>query len=328
MQAAPHFIPQGQPITAVQPSGRTKALLIGINYTGTRAELKGCINDVHKMRKFLVGGQFRDSPDTMVCLTDDAHSPQLRPTRANILNALGWLTNGVQPGDCLFFHFSGHGAQQRDPTGAEEDGMDETICPEDYERGGMITDDQLFDRLVAPLPSGVRLTAVMDCCHSGTGLDLPWIHARGQWIEEDNPRHSLGDVQLFSGCEDSQTSADAHTYGRAGGAMTTAFVDVVTKGETGSYPQLMDALHRSLQAHGFSQRPLLSASQPFNFQRPFYLQDIHPNVNPQIGRMMRKRKKPRRDFGNSGTGNTIMGGAAGLIGGVMLMDMLDGDGFF
>lgn len=32
--------------------------------------------------------------------------------------------------------------------------MDETICPEDYERGGMITDDQLFDRLVAPLPSG------------------------------------------------------------------------------------------------------------------------------------------------------------------------------
>lgn len=60
----------------------------------------------------------------------------------------------------------------------------------------------------------------------------------------------------------------------------------------------------------------------------FRMQDIHPNVNPQIGRMMRKRKKPRRDFGNSGTGNTIMGGAAGLIGGVMLMDMLDGDGFF
>jgi hypothetical protein len=53
--------------------------------------------------------------------------------------------------------------------------MDETICPADFERAGMITDDQVFNLIVAPLPSGCRLTAVMDCCHSGTGLDLPWI---------------------------------------------------------------------------------------------------------------------------------------------------------
>jgi metacaspase-1 len=31
-------------------------------------------------------------------------------------------------------------------------------------------------RMVRPLPMGCRLTAVMDCCHSGTGLDLPFEH--------------------------------------------------------------------------------------------------------------------------------------------------------
>ena len=33
------------------------------------------------------------------------------------------------PGDALFFHFSGHGSQQPDPNGIEEDGMNEVIMP-------------------------------------------------------------------------------------------------------------------------------------------------------------------------------------------------------
>lgn len=33
--------------------GKKKALLIGINYFGTKSELRGCINDVHNMVQFL-----------------------------------------------------------------------------------------------------------------------------------------------------------------------------------------------------------------------------------------------------------------------------------
>lgn len=44
---------------------------------------------------------------------------------------------GAQPGDSLFFSFSGHGGQQRDVDGDEVDGMDETILPVDYKTAGI-----------------------------------------------------------------------------------------------------------------------------------------------------------------------------------------------
>lgn len=58
--------------------------------------------------------------------------------------------------------------------------------------------------LVQPLQSGCRLTAVMDCCHSGTGLDLPfiWNPTEFSWREELNPFFVPSDVQLFSGSVD------------------------------------------------------------------------------------------------------------------------------
>jgi hypothetical protein len=39
----------------------------------------------------------------------------------------------------------------------------------------MISDDELFELIVRPLPSGCRLTAIFDCCHSGSALDLPFM---------------------------------------------------------------------------------------------------------------------------------------------------------
>lgn len=44
-----------------QCTGAKKALLVGINYFGEQGELKGCINDVHNVRKFLIGMIFPSS---------------------------------------------------------------------------------------------------------------------------------------------------------------------------------------------------------------------------------------------------------------------------
>jgi len=265
-----------------------------VNYFGTQAELRGCINDVLNIRRLLLETfGWRDSD--IRTLTDDGRGGGM-PTRRNIENGLRWLAEGAAPGDILFFSFSGHGAQQEDPHGYEEDGMNETILPVDFAHNGMMTDDQIGDFIVKPLPEGVRLTAVMDCCHSGTGLDLPftWDLRRRAWREEVNPFHSLADVLMFSGCEDDDTSSDASGgYGAPGGAMSTAFCDVLRRHPRLTYPQLLELLHRHLSSSGFSQRPVLTSSQQFHMDRPFALDDIHPNTNPQIGRTFRQRFPPK-----------------------------------
>ena len=72
----------------------------------------------------------------------------------------------------------GHGGRLRDDSGDEEDGIDETLIPLNYTDAGQIRDDAVFKRLVLPMADDVTLTCLMDCCHSGTVLDLPYkFHA-------------------------------------------------------------------------------------------------------------------------------------------------------
>jgi metacaspase-1 len=155
--------------------GRTKALFIGINYVGHNpGELKGCHNDVEKMRRFVAKQGYDEA--NMKFLMDDGKSTP--PTKQEILTAIKWLVQGARDGDSLFFHYSGHGTQVPDESGDETDGKDEALVPVDYQKfpgaKGMIIDDDLVKELVMPLPEGVMLTAVMDCCHSGTILDMPY----------------------------------------------------------------------------------------------------------------------------------------------------------
>ncbi|KAI9014948.1 caspase domain-containing protein [Gaertneriomyces semiglobifer] len=200
-----------------QTARRKKALLVGVNYFGTSSELRGCINDVKNIKNFLVEVyNFRDTPDSMITLTDDQTNWHLKPLKQNILQAMMWLVKGIvlttlgdsqpfwnlmimtysspgaQAGDSLFFHFSGHGSQQSDKDGDESDGMDETICPEDYQRAGQITDDQMNNILVKSLPPGVRLTALFDCCHSGSSMDLPFTYLPDGTLKEKTQAKRLG----------------------------------------------------------------------------------------------------------------------------------------
>lgn len=171
--------------------GKRKALLIGINYIGSRSALRGCINDVHNMKNFIKQrAGYRD--EDMVILTDDTRDPRSLPTRQNITRAMHWLVSGAQPGDALFFHYSGHGGQAKATQGDEADGYNETILPLDFQTTGQIEDDEMHMLLVRPLPMGCRLTALFDSCHSGTALDLPFVYATSGNIKEPNVVAGVG----------------------------------------------------------------------------------------------------------------------------------------
>ncbi|KAI3633989.1 hypothetical protein MIR68_007593 [Amoeboaphelidium protococcarum] len=181
--------------------GQKKALLVGINYFNQKSALKGCINDVQNMKNHLIqrwGFYERDQRGqmAMICLTDDQRDPNYVPTRQNIINALRWLVGGAQPGDSLFFHFSGHGGLVKDQNGDEASGYDSCIYPVDYTKAGPIVDDELHATCVARLPAGVRLTVICDSCHSGTMMDLPFLYNSDGSLKSYNPMAGLKDVAM------------------------------------------------------------------------------------------------------------------------------------
>ncbi|KAF9159600.1 Ca(2+)-dependent cysteine protease [Actinomortierella ambigua] len=282
-------------------TGRKRGLFIGINYFRQRNELRGCINDVRNIKAFLFR-QYGFREEDSVTLTDDQRDPSRIPTKANIMAAMQWLVRDARPND------SGHGGQTKDVDGDEDDGFDETIYPVDHERAGVITDDTLHAIMVRPLPPGCRLTAVMDCCHSGSALDLPYIYGTQGQLKETNlladagsglmnagmaylrgdlgsvvnslgglgkklsnpnskqkqirEKSSPADVVMFSGCKDTQTSADAHEKGFGmTGAMTFAMITALTANPRQSYLQLLNAIREILRTK-YSQKPQLSSSHP------------------------------------------------------------------
>ncbi|GAA5826334.1 hypothetical protein JCM5353_003797 [Sporobolomyces roseus] len=177
-------------------SGKRKALCIGINYTGTSNALAGCHNDARNMSKWLCERQNYKQEDIVMLLDSRESNSMSTPTRANILRAMQWLVKDARPNDALFFHYSGHGGTTKDLDGDEDDGNDETIYPVDFKQAGMIVDDEMNAIMVQSLPQGCRLTAIMDCCHSGSALDLPYIYSTQGVLKEPSMLKDAGSGAL------------------------------------------------------------------------------------------------------------------------------------
>ncbi|KUJ19430.1 peptidase C14 [Mollisia scopiformis] len=158
---------------------RRKALLIGINYYGTKHQLNGCINDALNVQRYLVEDRgFNPAPHDMVVMTDDPKNrgTPFEPTGKNMMEAFKWLVTGNNPGDSVWLSYSGHGAQVKDPDGDRESGFDDTICPLDFQTNGQIDSDTLHRVLVSPMIPQARLTVLFDCCHSGSAIELPYVY--------------------------------------------------------------------------------------------------------------------------------------------------------
>jgi len=260
-----------------------RALLVGINYVGTPNQLQGCINDINNVADYL---QSVRGYASHIVMSDNTSR---KPTRANILNGFKELLQGVQSGDELWFHYSGHGSLQRDTNGDEESGADSCICPIDFNRAGFITDDVVRSSLVALVPSGVRLFVVLDMCHSGTGCDLRYkyddssylINSASQLPSTYDPNawalrqtsyeykryaKTAGNVYCISGCQDSQTSADAFLGGKAAGALTHCLLESLKANSASTYKWkhlLKDVCCRE-RIGRFTQRTSITTGNPLN----------------------------------------------------------------
>jgi len=273
-----------------------KALLIGINrYKIPGADLRGCVNDVENMKGVLTQMYGFASKDVAV-MTDFAAAT--KAMRA----AISKLIRDARQGDVLLLHYSGHGANVIDVSGDEPDRRDEILCPTDLDWHKPLLDDWLrktFNRL----RSGVTLTVIMDCCHSGSNTrvllppDAPSIprflpnpldimesesgrklrgKVKGSLRVSTVPKRKKSDVVdadipelLVTGCRDTQTSADAYIGGSYNGALTYCLVETLkAAGGTISYRKLHEGTIKRLKQGGYDQVPQLEGRSA-KFDRPF-----------------------------------------------------------
>ena len=174
-----------------------RAVLIGINYKGQKGQLSGCHNDVLNVAQYLKEVQGFKEKNITILMDDDMHKP---PTKSAIISAYKRLVKQSKEGDVVFCHYSGHGGRLPDDNGDENDGYDETLIPLDFQKCGQIRDDDLLKILIHPMPANVTMTCLMDCCHSGTVLDLPYrFVGDGDHVEmEMNDRVNFSDA-LWTG---------------------------------------------------------------------------------------------------------------------------------
>lgn len=217
-----------------------KALCVGINdYPYSGSDLNGCVNDAEAWAEVLNKNFNFSSGDIKILLDSQA-------TKKNTLDALKNLLAGAKAGDHLVYTNSSHGSYVADTDG-DEPTYDEIICPYDIS-DNQIEDDDLRG-LFRNLPKDVRLTVILDNCHSGTAtraavsdilpgmktpddrrvrflspalrglpiLENPWAAKPKRQIKY--PESKMNEI-LLSGCTDKEYSYDAYFNGTYHGAMT------------------------------------------------------------------------------------------------------------
>ena len=226
-----------------------RAVLVGINYINSGYRLYGCANDQEEMYQLLrLNGYDRDN---ILFLSDESNMSNGKPTSEMIMKGIRWLLTGSSVKDFdkdekawaalnaqqLFFGYSGHGSYIRDNSGTETDGRDEVLVPLDYITARtVIADDTLRKELINKVPKDVKLTSIIDCCHSGTMLDLRWkVSTLGSPTKDliltYNPKREEtdSDIIMLSGCLDSETAAENYHKRKAMGLLTSVFVEYMEK---------------------------------------------------------------------------------------------------
>lgn len=253
--------------------GDCMSLLIGINYEHTASQLSNCINDIEHVLELVLKPRLGVVDDHVIFMSDRKKGTDLYPTGKNIRQQIKNFVAQVNQTKLGYFHYSGHGASVKDTSRDEADGYDEAFVPIDYERNGLILDDDMYTMLVKALKPDVHLIVVTDCCHSGTILDLPykWDADGTHSIEHKVSRaelSSLPNIIMLSGCKDAQTSADGGPItilNEGSGALTGAFLKVLEKHEYRiTYRDLLSEVNQYLKDNKFSQRPQLTSTRLLN----------------------------------------------------------------
>ena len=241
--------------------GHKQALVIGINYQGddvTDNDLNGCVNDTKRLKSYLTNCcYFNEEEITVLCSPAETTKNAIQTQIREIV-----FFSYKYPNTELWFSFSGHGSGVYSDT--EEDKQSEVIFPSDYKQNGIIFDTWLKNHFVNRLHPSTKLFILMDCCHSGTNVNLPYQYTNKEELLIRNPNVSLlATVVKLSGCQDQQTSVEYFDSKNKEfqGALTSCFLEKANEFNGTVFSLLYENVKNGLENNHFQQKPMLTFSQ-------------------------------------------------------------------
>lgn len=249
----------------VYQKGLVKALFVGVEYAAIPSlALFGCQRDI-QVSKQKIQELYPDCLNIRVV----SDSAELKPTRKNILESIAWLVDDIKPGQHVFFHYSGHGGQLIDKSGAVKSIFENCIYPCKGKKLQIILDDEIRKGLIEKIPKGSKCFIVMDSYSGNSTIELEHT-----W--QTNEDHTLyyvqnmemptleGKVIVLTSCEtDDAPMEPAAIYGQTGGVLSSILPQILDKNNDQlEMKDYMWSILKALKARGCAKIPQISASRP------------------------------------------------------------------
>lgn len=268
--------------------GKIRALLIAIDaYPETVARpLAGCANDIAEARRLLTD-LAGDRADIRVLSDAEATVAAVEEAVVRHLGAAG-------DGDLALLWFSGHGTQQiasGDDLRIEATGLNQALVCVD----GPLLDKRLGALLEGVAAGGARVTAVLDCCHSGGATRAEDAEATARftpplpgWDLGATARDTAGGRPvghlLLAASRLDQPSYECWFEGQRLGAFSHALIGAVrTAGPRATARELLATAAARVRRDGRDQQPVLYPDLPGGAaDRPFLGEGVARTPSPHL----------------------------------------------
>lgn len=248
------------PPPTYKPTGTGRSKFLNLN---------GCINDARSMQSIIVS-KFQFDQTKVDTLFNDAAS------RAGILKQLTALLEKSKPNDIAFIYYAGHGSTVTNSLSSEADKTDETIVPSDTWKEGVqdIRDKELAKIFNQFIDKGVKLTVIMDCCHSGSLSRGPQEPGVFRFIDNANydakdaskpvppETRKEGNFLIFAAAQDNEFAQEQRDeFNIPHGAFTIGLMQALEQQSVNaSALSLFTSVRAILKSNGKKQEPVLGGS--------------------------------------------------------------------
>ena len=277
-------------------------LLVAIdNYRYPLSPLKGCVNDITAISKYLQEGVTQEGYRLQIKILKDHQA-----TRQAIINGFQEFLSQAGSNDVALFYYSGHGSQEKAPREfwhLEPDHLNETlVCWDSRTEGGWDLADKELAKLIALVAQkNPHIVVILDCCHSGAGTRNNLLNTTVRRVPTDTRQRPLesfifsleeinnlsrsynpnqnqsnwfvlpqGEHILLAACRDGEDAQEYDLNNQHQGVFSYFLMDTLRRANGNlTYRDLFQRTNALVRSRVTAQSPQLEATNSINLDQPF-----------------------------------------------------------